>query len=118
MPDFDLPGLGKARMKLTEMSRNPTNSSVASDMLKENLIKELYTEIRAARIAGHSWASIRMAILSDVNMRISRDCISETFAKLDKTYEEETGVKALPRNRNGGSKKGFARKSKKQEASQ
>lgn len=27
MADFEIPGIGKARMKLTELSRNPTGKS-------------------------------------------------------------------------------------------
>lgn len=115
MPDFDIPGIGKARMKLTEMSRNPTGKSRVADDIKKRLIKELYVEIRAARMAGHTWRSIRAAIVSDINLKISEVCVNRMFTRLDKEYEAETGVAALPNQSRGGRKRGTGRKGKKQE---
>ena len=54
MPEFDVPGLGKARMALTELARNP-HASRRQEQMKTQLIESLYTEIRAARMAGYSW---------------------------------------------------------------
>ena len=98
MPDFDMPGMGRARMGLTELARSPSSRSHGESVqrVKRELVKELYTEIRAARMTGHSWESIRKVIMSNVSVRISVDCLSSFFAEIDKRYEAETGVKALP----------------------
>ncbi|MDO4561428.1 MAG: hypothetical protein Q4C86_10815 [bacterium] len=115
MDDFEIPGIGKARMKLTDLSRNPTGKSRVADDVKEKLIKELYVEIRAARMAGHTWKSIRAAIVSDINLKISEICVNRMFTQLDKEYKAETGVAALPNQSRGGHKRGTGRKGKKQE---
>lgn len=59
MPDFDMPGIGKARMGLTELARSPARRGGCSKV-KYELVLELYTEIRAARLAGHSWEVTRI----------------------------------------------------------
>lgn len=95
MPDFDMPGIGKARMGLTELARSPARRGGCSKV-KYELVKGLYTEIRAARIAGHSWEVIKNSIRGSVDVRISVKALAAFFAEIDKRYEAETGVKALP----------------------
>ena len=96
MPEFDVPGLGRARMALTELARNP-RASYGQKQLKTQLIESLYTEIRAARMAGHSWKRIRAAVSeSGVVVRFPVGFLQKSFAEIDKRYEKETGVKALP----------------------
>lgn len=95
MPDFDMPGIGKARVGLTELARSPARRGGCSKV-KYELVKELYTEIRAARIAGHSWEVIKNSIRGSVDVRISVKALAAFFAEIDKRYEAETGVKALP----------------------
>lgn len=103
MADFDMPGLGKARTALTSLAQNPARKG--NDEIKRALIKDLYTEIRAARIAGHTWRSIRVAILSNMNLKISEGFLMEAFIEQDKRYEKETGIKALPVRRYDKAKK-------------
>ncbi|KEJ91113.1 hypothetical protein [Synergistes jonesii] len=96
MPEFDVPGLGRARMALTELARNP-RASYGQKQLKTQLIESLYTEIRAARMAGHTWKKIMESIRkSGVVIRFSLVFLQKSFAEIDKRYEKETGVKALP----------------------
>ncbi|OUO94719.1 hypothetical protein [Cloacibacillus sp. An23] len=95
MADFDMPGLGRARMGLTELARSPAKRG-GCNAVKYELVKELYSEIRAARLAGHSWLVIKNSIRSNVNVLISEKALAEFFAEIDKRYEAETGVKALP----------------------
>lgn len=64
--------------------------------MKYELVKNLYTEIRAARLAGHSWEVIKNSIRGSVDVRISVKALAAFFAEIDKRYEAETGVKALP----------------------
>lgn len=116
MAEFDLPGIGKARMRLTELSRNPIKRGCTSDSVKHDLVEALYAEIREARIAGHSWKRIRAAIVQDLNLNVSPNYVSETFTRIDKMHEEKTGVKALSSNRKGGRKKGGGRKNQEVEA--
>ena len=76
MADFDMPGIGRARMGLTELARSPARRGGCA-AVKYELVKNLYTEIRAARLA-------------------SVKALAAFFAEIDKRYEAETGVKALP----------------------
>lgn len=95
MADFDMPGIGRARMGLTELARSPSKRS-GPNSVKYSVVKELYTEIRAARLAGHSWNSVRKAIVRNMNVEISTSSLAKFFREIDKLYEAETGVKALP----------------------
>lgn len=105
MPEFDVTGLGRARMALTELARNP-RASRGQEQLKTQLIESLYTEIRAARMAGHSWEKIMESIRkSGVAVRFSLLFLRKSFAEIDKRYEKETGVKALPAETRGRKKK-------------
>ena len=100
MADFDMPGIGRARMGLTELSKSPSYRSGAESFrkIKRELVDALYTEIRAARLAGHSWKSIHKVIISNVTVGISVDLLAKFFNEIDKRYEAEPGVKALPRS--------------------
>ena len=51
MADFDMPGIGRARMGLTELARSPARRGGCA-AVKYELVKKLYTEIRAARSRG------------------------------------------------------------------
>ncbi|WP_281679795.1 hypothetical protein [Synergistes jonesii] len=96
MPEFDVPGLGKARMALTELARSP-RASRGQEQMKTQLVESLYTEIRAARMAGHSWKKNMESIRKGgVAVRFSPIFLRKSFAEIDKRYEKETGVKALP----------------------
>ncbi len=105
MPEFDVPGLGRARMALTELARSP-RASYGQKQMKTQLIESLYTEIRAARMAGHSWKKIMESIRkSGVVVRFSPAFLQKSFAEIDKRYEKETGVKALPAETRGRKKR-------------
>ena len=68
MADFDMPGIGRARMGLTELARSPARRGGCAKV-KYELVRELYTEIRAARLAGHSWEVIKNSIRGSVDVR-------------------------------------------------
>lgn len=95
MADFDMPGIGKVRMALTQLAKEPAKNG-DNGGIKRALIHELYSEIRAARMAGHSWKKIREAICQDINIRLSEPTLVLFFSEIDKEYEIKTGVKALP----------------------
>lgn len=114
MADFDMPGIGRARMGLTELARSPARRGGCA-AVKRALVKELYTEIRAARLAGHSWEVIKNSIRGSVDVRISVKALAAFFAEIDKRYEAETGVKALPET---GVKRGRGRPKKAAAASE
>lgn len=116
MPDFDIPGLGRARMALTLLAKEPT--ARGDDEIKRAIIHELYPEIRAARLAGHPWKKIRAAILADIKIRISEHGLLVIFAAIDKEYEEKTSVKALPVGRFKPTKKKVGRPRKDEEVSE
>ena len=95
MADFDMPGIGRARMGLTELARSPARRGGCS-AVKRALVQELYTEIRAARLAGHPWKTIQKAVVKEIRVSISAPTLPKFFHEIDKHYEAETGVKALP----------------------
>lgn len=103
MADLDIPGLGRARMALTELSQKPNTKGGASGV-KQAIIKELYTEIRAARIAGYSWKKITERINQNVQISVTPSVVRTVFCSLDKKLEVETGVKALPERKPKGKK--------------
>ena len=97
MAEFDVPNIGFARQALKKLADNP---SVLHGMgeYKKKIIRELYPEIREARLAGHSWQKIAAAIKdSGVRPTISQNFIAVVFREIDNWYEKETGVKALPK---------------------
>lgn len=105
MPDFDIPGLGYARQALVALAKSPRSMHWMTE-IKKNIIKELYTEIRAARLAGYSWASINKAIRdSGLKPQISEKFFMACFREIDKEYERETDVKALPRDTQRGGRR-------------
>lgn len=105
MADLDIPGLGHARMALTALAKKPKQTS-GMKALKMAIIRELYPEIRAARLAGHSWMSINNALKgSGMEPKVSTHYIGKAFRRIDKEQEKLTGVKALPVDAQHGGKK-------------
>ncbi len=105
MADFDIPGLGYARQALVALAKTP-RSTHGMTAIKKNITKEPYTEIRAARLAGYSWVSINKAIRdSGLQPQFSEKLLAEFFREVDKEYERETDVKALPRDTQRGGRR-------------
>lgn len=105
MAEFDLPGINFARQALTALAKKP-RSSKGMSVIKANMIKALYPEIRQARLAGYSWDSITKAIFeSGLKPQISQKFLQRIFREVDLEYEKETGVKALPIERGRKRKK-------------
>lgn len=102
--EFDIEGLGFARMALTELAKNPKKSAGKDISIQRGIVESLYTEIRAARLAGHTWREIHAAVRENVKVAISCSLLTRLFGELDKKYEDETGVKALPREKPGRKK--------------
>lgn len=95
--EFDAPGLNQARRLLTSLAKAP-KASYAGQNIKLALIKALYPEIRAARLAGYSWRSIHKTLReANAQPHMSLNLMCDYFCAIDKQYEKETGVKALPR---------------------
>lgn len=109
MPEFDIPGLGRARMKLTDLLKIPAKRSSSMKKVKDDLVEALYTEIRAARLVGHSWTTIAGAIKTETKVKVSKEYISRAFALIDKKVEAETGVRALPSHCRGTTRSGRKR---------
>lgn len=100
---WDIEGLGRARMDIAALAKSPVNSPRSE--LRHKLVDALYTEIRAARIAGHSWQKIKDAITANVNIRISAQALRDFFAELDHAYAKETGTTAIEPLKSKGKKR-------------
>ena len=92
MADFDMPGIGKARIG-ADGAGEVSGRRGGCSKVKYELVRELYTEIRAARLAGHSWEVIKNSIRGSVDVRISVKSLAAFFAEIDKHYEAETALR-------------------------
>lgn len=111
MPDLDIPGLSSARAALTKLSKTRGEMlGWGRSEIRMGIVRELYTEIRAARIAGHSWMKIAEIFDSTLMTPISYNTLRRYFTELDREYERETGVAALPVREGPRKKKGRPRK--------
>ncbi len=101
MADLDIPGLSSARAALTKLGKTRGNMlGWGRTEIRKEIVRELYTEIRAARITGHSWKKITESLDSTLSTPMSNFALRKYFTLVDREYEKETGIAALPvRNR-------------------
>lgn len=113
MADLELPGLSSARAALTKLGKTPGNMQGPNARgLRRQIVRELYTEIRSSRIAGHSWKKIAKVFAEAMSVPMSNYCLRTYFNKIDLEYEKETGVAALPRIQYPANRRGRPRKEK------
>lgn len=91
--DFGIEGLGEARKALAILAKQRPRSHENAE-LKEAIVRALYTEIRAARMAGHGWKKIQDSIRC-IKASVAIPILKRFFEELDAYYEKTTGVKAL-----------------------
>ena len=103
--DDKLPGLLKIKSALATLAANPGNSANSG---KRAYVEKLYAEIRAARVAGHSFPDIARAIGSadPEAPKISWNYLATLFREIDLEWQRETGVPALPIGAARGKRKG------------
>ena len=94
MAEMNIPGIETARMKVAQLSKNPINNGRTK--LPDRIVRELYTEIRSARIAGASWNYIAKAISEATSIKFTGWALNTAFAMVDLEYEKKTGEPALP----------------------
>lgn len=91
--NFDIEGMGRARRALTELAQKPKGNNRSS--IYQRVINELYSEIRAARIAGYSWKAISQTLAQHMRVSIGAPSICRVFRQIDAQYARETDVPAL-----------------------
>jgi hypothetical protein len=91
MAEFDIPGLPLLRQELAQMAVTPGHRSSTLG----RLIRELYDDIRQARITGHSWREISETITATTKVRCSQYALATNFRRIDSEWEKKTGVAAL-----------------------
>lgn len=94
MAEFDIPGLPALRGELSAMAARTSGRKRTSPLL-EKVIREVYAELRAARIAGHGWAKLSNTIRTHTKCPCSPVSVRKAFTRIDKEWERKTGVAAL-----------------------
>ena len=91
------PGILKARSALANMSMRPSKSSRYARTGSHKYIRELYPEIRAARLAGHSYKEIvkRLWEIPEIP-KFTASHLATVFKEVDAEWSRETGEPAIP----------------------
>ena len=95
---IDLPALEKVRAAIRTMAANPPGRSALG--IPMALVRELYAEIREAKLVGHTWPAIRDAIQKNCGIRIAVSTINRNFGLIDEEWSKKTGVPPLPKRGN------------------
>ena len=95
--DERLPGLLKARGALTALAAKPSKSGTYARLGAHKYIRALYPEIRAARLAGHSYREIakKLAEIPDIP-KFTPSHLATVFKEVDAEWAKETGAPAIP----------------------
>lgn len=94
MTEFDIPGLPALRGELSAMAARPGGGRRKSPLLAK-IVREVYAELRAARIAAHGWGKLAATIKTHTKCPCSPKTVKEEFHRIDKEWERKTGVAAL-----------------------
>ena len=91
------PGILKARSVLASLSTKPSKSSRYARTGSHKYIRELYPEIRAARLAGHSYKEIvkRLWEIPEIP-KFTASHLATVFKEVDAEWARETGEPAIP----------------------
>lgn len=97
MNEDRLPGLLKARGALSSLATKPSKSSTSARLGAHKYIRELYPEIRSARLAGHSYREIvrKLAEIPEFP-RFTPSHLATVFKEVDAEWAKETGEPAIP----------------------
>lgn len=91
---LDIKGVESARSGLMSMAANPTGRPRSG--MCPAIVRELYVEIREARIAGRQWKDIVQVIKRECGVEFTTSAVVRNFRIVDKEWEQRTGVPALP----------------------
>lgn len=91
---LDIPGVESARSGLMRLAANPAGRPRSG--MCPALVRELYAEIREARIAGRQWRDIVDLLKKECGVQFTTGAVSRCFRIVDKEWEQRTGVPALP----------------------
>ena len=91
----ELEGAPACRVALAKLAKSePVGQKPAG--CARFLAKEFYTELRAARIAGHTWKSIASEMGKALGRKVNPQTLNANFVAVDREHERATGVEALP----------------------
>lgn len=94
MAEFDIPGLAGLRGELTVLAASRAKQKTKSPLLG-NIVRELYAEIREARLAGHGWGKMAAIIRKHTKCPCSQKTVRDEFNTIDAEWEKKTGVAAI-----------------------
>ena len=91
------PGILKARGALSSLATKPSKSGTYARLGAHKYIRALYPEIRAARLAGHSYKEIvkRLWEIPEIP-KFTASHLATVFKKVDAEWARETGEPAIP----------------------
>jgi len=90
----ELEGAPACRVALAKLAKSEPVGKPAG--CARFLAREFYTDLRAARLAGHPWRRIAEEMSCALKKRILWQTLAFNFCVVDREYERETGVEALP----------------------
>lgn len=97
MNEDRLPGLLKARGALSSLATKPSKNGTYARLGAHKYIRALYPEIRAARLAGHSYKEIvkRLWEIPEIP-KFTASHLATVFKEVDAEWAKETGEPAIP----------------------
>ena len=94
MAEFDIPGLAGLRGEMTVLAARPGGGRRKSPLLAK-IVREVYAEIREARLAGHGWGKLAAIIRKHTKCPCSQNTVRDEFNTIDAEWEKKTGVAAI-----------------------
>lgn len=98
--DERLPGLLKARGALTALAAAAPAKNSGARLCVREYVRQLYPEIRAARLAGHAFRGISKKLSETPGVpKISPTYLAAVFADVDVEWAKKTGEPIIPRQK-------------------
>ncbi len=99
----EIEGALSCKAALAKLAKTPPHQRARG--MYAMLAKEFYAEIREAKLAGHSWTKIAEEMSKPLKRELNKSSLINEFRRVDRWYEQETGVPAIEERKRGRRKK-------------